>query len=242
MRITIDLLRSGAQQINAAKERELSLRGMHLEMLENLGGTNDNYESLDFSDNSIVILDGFPLLKRLKTLVLANNMISRVGDHALDNLPNLESLVLTKNRLKTLTDLLPLARIRSLRRLVLRENQVASHPHYRMFVVYILKDTMIKFLDFQRVTAQEKAAAVDLFENSSPELLNEIAPIRRSREDEKEENRRKLSPEDQRLYAKLIGNATSQEEIEELQEKWGKGERPPGSADMVVAESVDSYV
>jgi len=35
----------------------------------------DQFDTVDFSDNDIRKLDGFPLLKRLKTLLLNNNRI-----------------------------------------------------------------------------------------------------------------------------------------------------------------------
>lgn len=44
-------------------------------MIEHLGATLDQFDSLDLSDNDIRKLDGFPLLKRLNTLLLNHNPI-----------------------------------------------------------------------------------------------------------------------------------------------------------------------
>jgi U2 small nuclear ribonucleoprotein A' len=40
-----------------------------------VGGSQDQFDTVDFSDNDIRKLDGFPLLKRLKCLLLNNNRI-----------------------------------------------------------------------------------------------------------------------------------------------------------------------
>ena len=37
------------------------------------------FDAIDLSDNEIVKLEGFPLLKRLTTLLLANNRIARIS-------------------------------------------------------------------------------------------------------------------------------------------------------------------
>lgn len=34
---------------------------------------------MDLTDNAIIILDGFPKLPRLKTLLLSNNRVTRIG-------------------------------------------------------------------------------------------------------------------------------------------------------------------
>lgn len=44
-----------------------------------LPSVQDLFDSLDLSDNEIVKLEGFPLLKRVTTLLLNNNRITRVS-------------------------------------------------------------------------------------------------------------------------------------------------------------------
>ena len=49
--------------------------GFKIPVIENLGATLDQFDTLDLSDNDIRKLDGFPLLKRMKMLLLNNNKI-----------------------------------------------------------------------------------------------------------------------------------------------------------------------
>lgn len=49
--------------------------GYKIPVIENMGATLDQFDTIDFSDNDIRKLDGFPLLKRLKCLLLNNNRI-----------------------------------------------------------------------------------------------------------------------------------------------------------------------
>lgn len=51
------------------------LLGYKIPVLENLGATLDQFDTIDMSDNDIRKLDGFPLLKRLKSMLLNNNRI-----------------------------------------------------------------------------------------------------------------------------------------------------------------------
>ena len=46
-------------------------------MIENLGAALDQYDTIDFSDNKIRKLDGFPFMNRVKTLMMNNNRIVR---------------------------------------------------------------------------------------------------------------------------------------------------------------------
>lgn len=92
-------------------------------------GLQNQFDSIDLSDNNVIILEGFPKLPRLKTLLLNNNRITRIGRHlegvqnthggcvqswyhdgamglikcaAAESIPNLTHLILTNNRLKHL--------------------------------------------------------------------------------------------------------------------------------------------
>lgn len=49
--------------------------GYKIPVIENLGATLDQFDTIDFSENEIRKLDGFPLLKRLKTLLMNSNRI-----------------------------------------------------------------------------------------------------------------------------------------------------------------------
>lgn len=49
--------------------------GYKIPLIENLGATLNQFDSIDFSDNEIRKVDNFPLLPRLKSLLFNNNRI-----------------------------------------------------------------------------------------------------------------------------------------------------------------------
>lgn len=53
----------------------LLFSGYKIPQIENMGATFDQFDTIDFSENDIRKLDGFPLLKRLKCLLLNGNRI-----------------------------------------------------------------------------------------------------------------------------------------------------------------------
>ncbi|XP_063304889.1 U2 small nuclear ribonucleoprotein A' isoform X2 [Pelobates fuscus] len=114
VKLTADLIEQAAQYTNAVRDRELDLRGYKIPVIENLGATLDQFDTIDFSDNEIRKLDGFPLLKRLKTMLLNNNRICRIGEGLEHVLPNLTELILTNNNIMELGDLDNLATIKNL--------------------------------------------------------------------------------------------------------------------------------
>ena len=69
-------------------------------MIENLGAALDQYDTIDFSDNEIRKLDGFPFMNRVKSLMMNNNRIVRVAEGLELSLPNLNTLILTNNSLQ----------------------------------------------------------------------------------------------------------------------------------------------
>ena len=52
-------------------------RGYKIPVIENLGAALDQYDTIDFSDNEIRKLDGFPFMNRVKSLMMNNNRIVR---------------------------------------------------------------------------------------------------------------------------------------------------------------------
>jgi U2 small nuclear ribonucleoprotein A' len=80
--------------------------------------------------------DNFPRFKRLSTLLLNNNHVSRIGTDLATQLPNLTCVVLTNNKISVLSELDPLGGCTHLTMLSLLENPVARQQHYRLYVVH----------------------------------------------------------------------------------------------------------
>lgn len=51
------------------------ISGYKIPQIENMGATLDQFDTIDFSDNDLRRLDGFPYLPRIKCLLLNNNRI-----------------------------------------------------------------------------------------------------------------------------------------------------------------------
>ena len=79
VKLTPDLIEGAGQYINPIRDRELDLRGYKIPVIENLGTTLDHFDTIDFSDNEIRKLDGFPYLTQGKCYLLNNNRIVRLG-------------------------------------------------------------------------------------------------------------------------------------------------------------------
>jgi U2 small nuclear ribonucleoprotein A' len=109
----------------------------------------DQFDVIDLSDNEIKRLDNFPRLKRLRTLLLSNNFISRIGADLGDQIAGLESLVLTNNKIASLSELDHLAGLKRLTSLSLLDNPVARQQHYRAYVIHRVPS--LKVLDFSKV-------------------------------------------------------------------------------------------
>ncbi|CDJ28974.1 U2 small nuclear ribonucleoprotein, putative [Eimeria mitis] len=108
MRLTIELILQAPQYKSPSQNWTLNLRGCQLDTIENLGATGDFFEGLDLSDNQIIKLNNFPPLYRLNSLIVCNNRVTRIAPDLMTFLPNLESLILTNNRIEHLVDLIPL--------------------------------------------------------------------------------------------------------------------------------------
>jgi U2 small nuclear ribonucleoprotein A' len=134
-------------------------------MIENLGTTEvcmsaaltpnsfqDQYDAIDFSDNDIIKFENFPLLPRLNTIFINNNKLSVLVSGLGPKLANLETLMLTNNKIANLGDLDALAEFKKLTALSLLKNPVIRHPQYRLYLVY--KIPSLKWLDFQKVKRQ----------------------------------------------------------------------------------------
>ncbi|XP_044940198.1 LOW QUALITY PROTEIN: U2 small nuclear ribonucleoprotein A'-like [Mustela putorius furo] len=218
VKLTAELIEQVAQYTNAVGDRELDLRGYKIPVIENLGATLDQFDAIDFSDNEIRKLDGFPLLRRLKTLLVNNNKICRIGEGLDQALACLTELILTNSSLVELgwhPD--PLASLKSLTYLSILRNPVTNKKHYRLYVIY--KVPQVRVLDFQKVKLKERQEAEKMFEGKrGAQLAKDIA--RRSKTfnpgaglptDKKKGG---PSPGDVEAIKNAIGNASTLAEVE----------------------------
>jgi len=139
----------------------------------------DQFDTIDLSDNEIVKLENFPYLNRLGTLLINNNRITRINPNIGGNngnqlivrhlfclaksshylfislaefLPKLHTLILTNNRLVNLAEIDPLASLPRLQYLGLLDNNVTKKPNYRLYVIHKLKS--LRVLDFRKVKSK----------------------------------------------------------------------------------------
>lgn len=109
----------------------------------------DQHDCIDLTDNAVVALANLPLLKRLKTLLLANNRVSTISPSLHLSAPHLTSLILTNNNITELGDLEPLREVKGLKFLSLLSNPVREKKWYREWLIYSIKS--LRVLDFQRI-------------------------------------------------------------------------------------------
>merc|ERR1712179_30749 len=234
------------QYINPIRDRELDLRGYKIPVIENLGTTLDQFDTIDFSDNEIRKLDGFPYLTRVKSLLLNNNRIVRLGEGLELCLPNLHTLILTNNSLQELADLEPVTSLKKLTMLSLLHNPVVTKRNYREYVIH--KFPNLRVLDFKKVKQQEREAAKALFKTK--EGKTQLKDIQRKAKTftpgeplpeatNKNTNAAGLTPDQVRQIKMMIAKAGSLNEVERLTQMLKAGQMPGmetqnGSEEMAV--------
>jgi len=213
VRLTAELIITSPAFVNTLKERELDLRGNKIAQIENLGATEDQYDVLDFSDNDITRLEGFPLLTRLSTLLFNNNRVTSIATGLGTKIPNLENLVMTGNRIENLADLDPLTEFKKLQNLSLLRNPVSKTKHYRLYVIF--KIPSLRAFDFQKVKAKERAEAAKLFDNETgAQLVSSISQMKSV--PSTTTTTTPLTEEQKQKIQEMIAKATSSEEIQRL--------------------------
>ncbi|XP_034021370.1 U2 small nuclear ribonucleoprotein A' isoform X1 [Thalassophryne amazonica] len=244
VKLSVELIEQAAQYTNPVRDRELDLRGYKIPVLENLGATLDQFDTIDLSDNEVRKLEGFPLLRRLKTLLLNNNRICRIGENLEQSLPALRELVLTNNSIQDLGDLDPLASVKTLTLLSLLRNPVTNKKHYRLYVIN--KIPQIRVLDFQKVKLKERQEAEKMFRGKrGAQLAKDIAKRAQTFTPgvavQPEKRRTGPSAADVEAIKNAIANASSLAEVERLKGMLQAGQIPgrvlmQGAAGMVEEE------
>ncbi|CRL07402.1 CLUMA_CG020375, isoform A [Clunio marinus] len=218
VKLTTELINSCMQYINPCRDRELDLRGYKIPEIQNMGSTLDQFDTIDFSDNDLRKLGGFPHLQRIKCLLLNNNRIARIADDLHETIPNLESLILTGNNLQDLGDIDSLSKLPKLAVLSLLTNPIASKKHYREYVIFKLPH--LHLLDFKKIKQKERMEAVAFFKSKKgKEIQKEIQKRSRLNLVTSAENDK---PKVQNVNADIqkireaISKATSLQEVERL--------------------------
>eukprot|EP00262_Sarcandra_glabra_P014305 TRINITY_DN4162_c0_g1_i1.p1 TRINITY_DN4162_c0_g1~~TRINITY_DN4162_c0_g1_i1.p1 ORF type:complete len:286 (-),score=64.51 TRINITY_DN4162_c0_g1_i1:362-1219(-) len=231
VRLTADLIWKSPHFFNAVGERELDLRGNKIAVIENLGGTEDQFDTIDLSDNEIVKLENFPFLNRLGTLFINNNRITRINPNIGEYLPKLHTLVLTNNRLVNLVEIDPLSSLPKLQNLSLLDNNITKKPNYRLYVIHKLK--RLRLLDFKKVKQKEKTEAQNLFasKEAEKEPVKTFTPgeIPHVPEVSKEEQTPKVvapTPEQIIAIKAAIVNSQTLEEVARLEQALKSGQLP----------------
>ncbi|XP_064816726.1 U2 small nuclear ribonucleoprotein A' [Oncorhynchus masou masou] len=243
VKLSAELIEQAAQYTNPVRDRELDLRGYKIPVLENLGATLDQFDTIDFSDNEIRKLDGFPLLKRLKTLLMNNNRICRVGENLEQALPSMRELILTSNNIQELGDLDPLASVKTLTLLSLLRNPVTNKKHYRLYVIN--KIPQIHVLDFQKVKLKERQEAEKMFKGKrGAQLAKDIAKRTKTftpgaAVQQPEKKKMGPSPADVEAIKNAIANASSLAEVERLKGMLQAGQIPGREVRQVPPEMVE---
>ncbi|KAK1407128.1 hypothetical protein QVD17_38739 [Tagetes erecta] len=241
VRLTADLIWKSPHFFNALRERELDLRGNKIPTIENLGATEDQFDTIDLSDNEIVKLENFPHLNRLGTLLLNNNRITRINPNIGEFLPKLHSLVLTNNRLVNLVEIDPLASLPKLQYLSLLDNNITKKPNYRLYVIHKLKP--LRLLDFKKVKQKERLEAAKLFASKEAEeeakklSVKTFVPGEVPNDEPKEEEPAKpVGPTPEQIIAikAAIVNSQTLEEVARLEKALKSGQVP---ADLLTGNS-----
>lgn len=225
VKLTPELIEQSMQYINPVRDRELDLRGYKIPTIENLGATLDQFDTIDFSDNDIRKLDGFPLLKRLKTLFFNNNRIVRIGEGLEHCIPNLQTLMLTGNMIQELGDLEPLIPLKNLTNLCLLQNPVSAKPQYRQYIVY--RFPQLKLLDFRKIKQAERESATEYFRSKrGKEMAREIAKKVKAQIAGTSVDKPLTTPEERNKIREAITNASSLEEVQRLSKLLQAGHIP----------------
>lgn len=150
--------------INAIGHREASFRGQGLIDISMINKTL-SVQSLDLCDNRLLELT-IPSSTSLIALLAAHNRIAKVS-FSRNSCPNLQTLVLTGNRLQKLSDLDFLQDLPKLEYLTLIGNPVCWDSEYRLYCVW--KQPHIRVLDFDKVRQTERMRSQSRFGVASSE-------------------------------------------------------------------------
>ena len=235
-KLTVDAILESEQRMNAVGDYELDLSSRGIKEIENLGGTCDQFDSIDFSKNEIVKLEGFPKLRRLHTINASENKIEKInGTNVSENVPKLEWLMLQNNKIRNLVDIDEIAKMKRLKCLIMKGNPVCAVENYRAYCIYKLNDGL-KMLDYERIYAKEREQAKKMFGEDDGKAAKAktftVGKRGGGDEEEEEEEAKKTKKKPKNNAAELakikaaIANATTLEEIAMLEKAMETGKMP----------------
>ena len=150
-----------------------------------------------------------------------NNYVARIGKVA-ENVPNMNCLVLTNNRIIFLGEIDNISLFKKLEHLSLIDNPVSIKQNYRLYVIH--KIPSLKTLDYKKVTKKEREESVKFFKSSMGVLLLATVESEKSTQGDGINGTSKQSPpvmvlsEEQKLQVRTaIENAKTREEIDSIE-------------------------
>jgi U2 small nuclear ribonucleoprotein A' len=127
---------------------------------------------IDLSDNEILQLGSFALLKRLRTLILHNNFINSISSNIGRALPFLMHLNMTDNKMDSFAEVDRLSSFKHLETLNLQGNPITSKRNYRLYAIW--KIPSLQVLDSQPVKLKERKEAKRLFDSSVGQQIETV--------------------------------------------------------------------
>ena len=100
---------------------------------------------IDLSQNEISYLDDFPLLDELKLLNLTDNLIVEIEDDIFADLDSLETLILSRNKIRFIHEDLFEWGPENLRKLYLDHNHLEAIQHYDFLSLEKIEEIDLSF-------------------------------------------------------------------------------------------------
>lgn len=103
-------------------------------------------------------------MNRLSAVFFNNNSITRIGSNLGQQLPKLNAIILTNNKVANLSEINHLATAKHLEILSLLENPVTHKSNYRLYAIFRIPT--LKWLDYRKVQQTERDESAKFFKTS----------------------------------------------------------------------------
>ncbi|CAF0746753.1 unnamed protein product [Didymodactylos carnosus] len=223
-RLTPEIIEGSPQYLNPVGQYELSLRDLKIPVIENLGCTLNQFDTIDFTNND--------LRKLVSLIYLYSSAKNRIVEGLHQYIPNLDTIILSNNNIQELSDIDPLASLTKLTHISLTRNPIAMKKDYRLYVIHTLPN--IRTLDFNRIRLKEKEAARKMFKTKSKEAAKNKNKSKTfvpgegldGKPQQQTSQTPKISKKDTEAIKKAILEAKSFEEVEKLKAILQSGQIP----------------